>query len=94
LATECCQLQYHTVTKKGSQEGTIKSIIAAQHNETFLVGMKGDRKKAAGIAPDSWTYVLVDWQGHLLLGNIETNAHTVESIIYIATKQPTQQYKR
>jgi hypothetical protein len=56
--------------------------------------MKGDRKKAAGIAPDSWTYVLVDWQGHLLLGNIETNAHTVESIIYIATKQPTQQYKR
>jgi hypothetical protein len=49
---------------------------------------EGDRKKAAGIAPDSWTYVLVDWQGHLLLGNIETNAHTAESIIHIATKQP------
>jgi hypothetical protein len=40
LATECCQLQYHTVTKKGNQEGTIKSIIGAQHKETFLMEMK------------------------------------------------------
>jgi hypothetical protein len=27
-------------------------------------------------------------QGHLLLGNIETNTDTAQSIIHIATKQP------
>jgi hypothetical protein len=37
--------KYHTVTKKGSQEGTIKSIIARQHKETFIMEMKSETMK-------------------------------------------------